>query len=291
MLLAARVPRPPVPLGRRQPEAGRDGADAQDRRPGAARRSADAVRSRATPKGSRLVTDGRARDGSTDRGSRSSRPCSSRSRPSPPPGAATRRAAGTASRRSAFSRANAATDRVDERVGPRERADADRRRDVHAVGRCLARERDASSPTSTSTRFRARVQARGRRVDRDAAAQEPGRAADAVRDAASTRSPRGPRREPLEAEAEAWSAKARADVQRATNYVLAVVLFATALFFAGMSARLRTRRVRALPPRLRGRDPDRDRHLDRDVPGQHLRLAPRVVPPQPAAHGRPADGA
>jgi hypothetical protein len=48
----------------------------------------------------------------------------------------------------------------------------------------------------------------------------------------------------LEAEADAWSAKARADVQRATNYVFAVVLFATALFFAGMSARLRTRRVR-----------------------------------------------
>jgi hypothetical protein len=48
----------------------------------------------------------------------------------------------------------------------------------------------------------------------------------------------------LEAEADAWSTKARADVQRATNYVFAVVLFATALFFAGMSARLRTRRVR-----------------------------------------------
>ena len=48
----------------------------------------------------------------------------------------------------------------------------------------------------------------------------------------------------LEAEADAWSDKARADVQRATNYVFAVVLFATALFFAGMSARLRTRRVR-----------------------------------------------
>jgi len=48
----------------------------------------------------------------------------------------------------------------------------------------------------------------------------------------------------LEAEAESLSATARANVQRATNYVLAVVLFATALFFAGMSARFRTNRLR-----------------------------------------------
>lgn len=44
----------------------------------------------------------------------------------------------------------------------------------------------------------------------------------------------------LEADADAWSAKGRADVQRATNYVLAVVLFAASLFFAGLSAKLRT---------------------------------------------------
>jgi hypothetical protein len=48
----------------------------------------------------------------------------------------------------------------------------------------------------------------------------------------------------LEAEAEAHAAQARTNVQRATNYVLGVVLFATALFFAGMSAKLRTRRLR-----------------------------------------------
>jgi Domain of unknown function (DUF4337) len=48
----------------------------------------------------------------------------------------------------------------------------------------------------------------------------------------------------LEAEADALSAQARANVQRATNYVLAVVLFATALFFAGMAARFRTHRLR-----------------------------------------------
>jgi hypothetical protein len=48
----------------------------------------------------------------------------------------------------------------------------------------------------------------------------------------------------LEAEAEAFAAKARTNVQLATNYVLGVVLFASALFFAGMSAKLRTRRLR-----------------------------------------------
>jgi hypothetical protein len=50
----------------------------------------------------------------------------------------------------------------------------------------------------------------------------------------------------LDAEAEAWSARARTNVQRATNYVLGVVLFAAALFFAGMSARLGTPRLRRI---------------------------------------------
>jgi hypothetical protein len=50
----------------------------------------------------------------------------------------------------------------------------------------------------------------------------------------------------LEVQAEAWAAKARTDVQRATNYVLGVVLFAAALFFAGMSTKLRTQRSRTV---------------------------------------------
>jgi hypothetical protein len=50
--------------------------------------------------------------------------------------------------------------------------------------------------------------------------------------------------EQLEAEAEASAAAARRNVQRATNYVLGVVLFATALFFAGMSARIRSGTLR-----------------------------------------------
>ncbi|HEY2372266.1 MAG TPA: hypothetical protein VGH82_06925 [Gaiellaceae bacterium] len=47
----------------------------------------------------------------------------------------------------------------------------------------------------------------------------------------------------LQAEADAYSAAGRTDVQRATNYVLAVVMFAVALFFAGMTTKLRARRL------------------------------------------------
>ena len=42
-----------------------------------------------------------------------------------------------------------------------------------------------------------------------------------------------------DAQAEAQSAKVRVDIQRASNYVLGVVLFAVALFFAGMSTKLK----------------------------------------------------
>ncbi len=48
----------------------------------------------------------------------------------------------------------------------------------------------------------------------------------------------------LEAQATAASEQAREDIQRADNYVLAVVLFAAALFFGGLSLRLRTDAVR-----------------------------------------------
>ena len=49
----------------------------------------------------------------------------------------------------------------------------------------------------------------------------------------------------LETPAETLAATARANIQRSTNYVLGVVLFAASLFFAGMSTKLGT-------PRLRG---------------------------------------
>jgi hypothetical protein len=48
----------------------------------------------------------------------------------------------------------------------------------------------------------------------------------------------------LQKDSEQWAARARAYIQRSTNYVLGVVLFATALFFAGMSAKLPSRRIR-----------------------------------------------
>ena len=45
--------------------------------------------------------------------------------------------------------------------------------------------------------------------------------------------------ERLDGEAEEMAAAVRRNIQRAANYVLGVVLFAVALFFAGMSAKLR----------------------------------------------------
>lgn len=52
--------------------------------------------------------------------------------------------------------------------------------------------------------------------------------------------------ERLEARAEKLADVGRTDVQRATNYVLAVVLFAASLFFAGISTKLRARRLQII---------------------------------------------
>lgn len=52
--------------------------------------------------------------------------------------------------------------------------------------------------------------------------------------------------ERLDAEAEESSATVRRNIQRASNYVLAVVLFAVALFFAGMSTKLTDPRLRTI---------------------------------------------
>ena len=48
----------------------------------------------------------------------------------------------------------------------------------------------------------------------------------------------------LDAEAEVYAAKVRRNIQRASNYVLGVVLFASALFFAGISTKLASPRIR-----------------------------------------------
>jgi len=50
----------------------------------------------------------------------------------------------------------------------------------------------------------------------------------------------------LAAQGEVLAAKARRDVERSTNYVLAVVLFAAVLFFAGMSTKLTAPNLRRL---------------------------------------------
>ena len=50
--------------------------------------------------------------------------------------------------------------------------------------------------------------------------------------------------ERLETQADEWAATSRRNIQRSTNYVLGVVLFAAALFFAGMSTKLPSRRLR-----------------------------------------------
>ncbi|MBD3925689.1 hypothetical protein IEZ26_13735 [Nocardioides cavernae] len=48
----------------------------------------------------------------------------------------------------------------------------------------------------------------------------------------------------LDARAEASAAEVRANIQRASNYVLTVVLYAVSLFFAGMSTRVTAPRLR-----------------------------------------------
>ena len=48
----------------------------------------------------------------------------------------------------------------------------------------------------------------------------------------------------LDMQAEVLAAGVRRDLQRASNYVLGVVLCAVALFFAGMSAKLSSRQLR-----------------------------------------------
>jgi hypothetical protein len=52
--------------------------------------------------------------------------------------------------------------------------------------------------------------------------------------------------ERLDAEAEASAATVRRNIQRASNYILGVVLFSVALFFAGMSTKLSDIRLRML---------------------------------------------
>ena len=60
----------------------------------------------------------------------------------------------------------------------------------------------------------------------------------------STRSASKDEAERLDAAAEASAALVRLNIQRSSNYVLTVVLYAVVLFFAGMSTRLKNQRLR-----------------------------------------------
>ena len=129
------------------------------------------------------------------------------------------------------------------RVRSRERADSDRRGDVHAVGRRVRAQEQTELADFYFARFRPEFQPAldawiaTRPLKNPDAPLTPFAMPEyklAAREAES---------EQLELEADAAAAEARTDVQRATNYVLCVVLFAAVLFFAGMSAKLRTRRI------------------------------------------------
>ena len=94
----------------------------------------------------------------------------------------------------------------------------------------------------------------------------------------------------LEAKADASSAEAVSDVQRATDYVLGVVLFAATLFFAGMSAKFPDETSPRRSAHVRRRPLRRHNRLDRHVPRQHFGVKPAKAEARAAssgARGRP----
>ena len=80
--------------------------------------------------------------------------------------------------------------------------------------------------------------------------------------------------ERLDAEAEEMAATVRRNIQRSANYVPAVVLFAVALFFAGMSPNCCPGRRKVSSPSAASSSSALG--VDRNVPDQPLRVAERV---------------
>jgi hypothetical protein len=65
--------------------------------------------------------------------------------------------------------------------------------------------------------------------------------------------------------------------QRADNYMLAVVLFASSLFFAGISSKIESAGARTVGPRARLRALPRRRRVARDVAGEARHLGARSI--------------
>ena len=78
----------------------------------------------------------------------------------------------------------------------------------------------------------------------------------------------------LDAQAEASAAEVRLDIQRSSNYVLTVVLYAIVLFFAGMSTRVSTPTAALGTHHRRLPRVHRSHRLDRHLPSQPRDLTP-----------------
>ena len=134
--------------------------------------------------------------------------------------------------------------RVDQIIESRERPDADRRRYLQSwVDARLRGETDLAA--FYEQRFRAEFQPAFRAwlaTDpfEDPSAPPSPFAMDEYQLAATQEA------NELSATAEASAELARTNIQRATNYVLGVVLFATSLFFAGISTKLNSTRLRGV---------------------------------------------
>ena len=175
----------------------------------------------------------------------SSRPSCSRPRRSQPPGSGTRRAAGTARpRRRRCAATRRGSRRRSRRISRTRRRGSTSR---SSMGRRV-RERQGAATRLLFPALPRGVQARGRRPARCEAA-EPTRPADTLRHDAvplppATRRPGStPRRI-------SWAVRAPTNLQRSTNQVLGVVMFAAALFVAGRSTKLDAARLRMAMPAI-----------------------------------------
>ncbi len=212
-----------------------------------------------------VTTDGRAATGSS-----SSPPCCSPSPPSRRRGAATSRPAGTGSRRRRAARANALRIESAKAAGL---ANSQTEIDVATFTQWV--NAYAQEQTELADFYFKRFREEFRPAVDAWVATRPLQNAEApltpfampqYRVAARADADR------LDAEAELSAAEARRNIQRASNYVLGVVLFASALFFAGMSTKLDVTEAARRDALHRVRRLPLHRDLDRHLARQPLRL-------------------